>query len=89
MATVQITNRKAAQSLKGTAVLVTLDGTDSAQLANFVEGDLVTADATGRTGTIHSVDYKGHSFLVNPIQPDREFGIYGYLAVSATVTVTY
>ena len=89
MATSQVTNRRAAQSLKGTAVLVTLDGTDSAQLANFAEGDLVTADATGRTGTIHSVDYKGHSFLVNPIQPDKEFGIYGYLAVSATVTVTY
>ena len=85
---IQVTNRKASQSLKGTAVLVTLDATDSAQLENFLEGQLVTADATGRTGTINRVDYFGHSFSVNPIQPDKEFGIYGYLAASATVTVT-
>lgn len=84
---IQVTNRKASQSLKGTAVLVTLDATDSAQLENFSEGQLVTADATGRTGNIHSVDYPGHSFLVSPIQPDKEFGIYGYLAADATVTV--
>jgi hypothetical protein len=85
---INVTNRLASQSLKGQAVIVTLDGTDSAQLENFSEGQLVTADATGRTGTIHRVDYFGHSFSVNPIQPDREFGIYGYLAASATVTVT-
>lgn len=83
----QITNRKASQSLKGQAVTVTLDATDSAQLENFSEGMLCTHDQSGRTGTIHRVDYFGHSFLVNPIQPDKEFGIYGYLAASATVTV--
>lgn len=83
----QITNRKASQSLQGQAVTVTLDATDSAQLENFSEGMLCTHDQSGRTGTIHRVDYFGHSFLVNPIQPDKEFGIYGYLAESATVTV--
>lgn len=83
----QVTNIKASQSLKGQAVLVTLSGSESAELANFSQGMLVTADATGRTGTIHRVDTYGHSFLVNPIQPDKEFGIYGYLAANATVTV--
>jgi len=85
---VQITNRKASQALRGQAVLVTLDATDSAQLVNFNQGMICTHDSTGKTGTINRVDYKGNSFSVNPIQPDKDFGIYGYLAVSDTVTVS-
>ncbi len=83
----QITNRLASQALRGQGVLVTLDATDSAQLVNFEQGMLCTHDQSGRTGTIDRVDYPGHSFLVSPIQPNTEFGIYGYLAASATVTV--
>lgn len=89
MATAQVTNQKASQSLMGTSVLVTLDETDAAQLANFSQGDLVTNDGNNKTGLIHRVDYEGVSFLVNPIQPDKDFGQYGYLAASQTVTVTY
>lgn len=88
MAEIQVTNRKASQALRGQAVLVTLDSTDQAELANFSEGMLCTHDQSGRTGTINRVDYYGTSFSVNPVQPDREFGIYGYLPVDATVTVT-
>lgn len=88
MATIQITNRKASQSLKGTSVLVTLDSTDAAQLENFSEGMLVTNDGNSKTGLINRVDYYGSSFSVNPIQPDKDFGTYGYLAASQTVTVT-
>ena len=84
---IQVTNRKDSQSLKGTAVLVTLDSTDAAELENFSEGMLCTHDSTGKTGTINRVDYFGNSFSVNPIQPDRDFGIYGYLASGQTVTV--
>lgn len=84
----QVTNRKASQSLPGQSVLVTLDSTDSAELENFSEGMLVTHDSSGKTGTIHRVDSFGHSFSVNPIQPDRTFGVYGYLAASDTVTVS-
>lgn len=83
----QVTQRKASQALMGQSVLVTLNGADSAELENFSEGMLCTHDQSGRTGTINRVDYYGNSFSVNPIQPDREFGIYGYLAVNATVTV--
>lgn len=89
MATQQVTNRKASQSLMGTSVLVTLDSTDAAYLSNFSEGDLVTNDGNNKTGTINRVDYEGISFTVNPIQPDKDFGTYGYLAASQTVTVTY
>lgn len=83
----QVTNQKASQALKGQGVTVTLDSTDAAELANFSEGMLCTHDQSGRTGTINRVDSYGSSFTVNPIQPDREFGIYGYLAAAATVTV--
>lgn len=89
MATSQVTNRKAAQSLMGTSVLVTLNSTDAAQLVNYSEGDLVTNDSNSKTGLINKVDYEGNSFSVNPIQPDRDFGVYGYLASGQTVTVTY
>lgn len=89
MATAQVTNQKSSQSLMGTSVLVTLDSTDAAQLSNFSEGDLVTNDGNSKTGLINRVDYEGNSFSVNPIQPDRDFGIYGYLAAAQTVTVTY
>lgn len=83
----QVTNRKASQALKGQAVLVTLNSTDAAQLDNFTAGMLCTHDQTGKTGTINRVDYPGNSFSVSPIQPDKEFGIYGYLASGATVTI--
>lgn len=87
---IAVTNRKASQSLHGTAVLVTLDSTDSAQLANFSNGMLCTNGSSSKTGTINSVDYEGTSFTVSPIQSDRDFAsqsTYGYLAVSETVTV--
>lgn len=83
----QVTNVKASQALRGQAVLVTVSAGEQAQLANFSEGMLCTHDQSGKTGTIHRVDYKGISFLVNPIQPNTEFGVYGYLPVSAIVTV--
>lgn len=85
---IQLTNRKASQSLKGTAVTVTLDETDALQLENLSKGMLVTNDGNNKTGLINRVDYYGNSFSVNPIQPDKDFGTYGYLAASQTVTVT-
>lgn len=84
----QVTNRKASQALNGQAVIVTLDETDAAYLDDFSEGMLCTHDSTQKTGTIHSVDTLGNSFKVSPIQLNRDFGLYGYLAVSDTVTVT-
>ena len=88
MATVVVTQQKASQALMGPATLVTLNEADSAYLSDFTVGMVCTHDQSGRTGTIHSVDYYGTSFKISPIQPDREFGIYGYLAAAATVTVT-
>ncbi len=84
------TNRKASQSLMGAGVLVTLDGTDSANLNLLSEGQLATNSSSGKTGTVGRVDYFGNSFQVIPIQPNRDFAsqsTYGYLAVGETVTV--
>lgn len=91
MATQQVTNTKNSQALAGEAVLVTVSGADAAYLANFSEGDLVTADTSGKTGLISRVDYEGNSFKVSPIQPNMSFnsGVYGYLAANQTVTITY
>jgi hypothetical protein len=88
MAEIQVTNTVASQSLIGEAVKVTVNQSDSAELVNFAAGMLCTNDAAGNTGTINRVDYKGNSFTVNPIQPNLTFGTYGYLAASATVTVS-
>lgn len=87
---IQVTNQKASQSLKGAAVTVTLDDTDSAQLANLSEGMLCTNDSSSKTGTINRVDTFGTSFSINPIQPDKDFAsasVYGYLAANETITI--
>lgn len=91
MSTYQITNRKSSQALKGQAVLVTLNNADAGALSLFSEGNLATADTSGKTGTINRVDYEGTTFWVIPIQMDRSFdsGVYGYLASGQTVTITY
>lgn len=84
------TNRKASQSLRGQAALVTLDGSDSASLYLVAKGMLCTNNSSGKTGTVNFVDVYGHSFSVSPIQPDRDFASltpYGYLAVGETVIV--
>ena len=84
------TNRKAAQSLAGQSVLVTLDSTDAANLDLLTEGMLCTNGSSGKTGTVGRVDYFGNSFKIKPIQPNRNFdsvSTYGYLAVGETVTV--
>ncbi len=88
---IQVTNRKASQSLQGEAVLVTLNASDAAQLENLAEGMLCTNDSSSKTGTINRVDYFGNSFSINPIQPDKDFAslnVYGYLANSETITIT-
>lgn len=87
-----VINRKASQSLRGQAVIVTLDSTDAASLPDFSEGMVCTVLSSGETGTIYSVDYPGNSFKVKPIQPNTTFqsstgGVYGYLAVGETVSV--
>lgn len=88
MATIQFTNQIASQALKGQGVKVTVASDEISDMQDVSKGMLATIDSNGITGLVHRVDYYGNSFLVNPIQPNTEFGIYGYLAASATVTIT-
>lgn len=91
MSTYQITTRKSSQALAGQAVIVTLNNADAGALSLFSEGNLATADTSGKTGLIERVDLEGSSFTVTPIQPNKTFdsGVYGYLANGQTVTITY
>lgn len=84
------TNQKASQSLRGSAVLVTLNSTDAGNLYKVTKGALCTNNSSGKTGTVGTINVYGNSFWVNPIQPDRDFASstpYGYLAVNETVIV--
>lgn len=84
------TNQKAAQALRSQAALVTLNGTDSANLYKVKEGQLATNNSSGKVGKVASVDVYGHSFEVSPLWPYGDFASltpYGYLAVNETVIV--
>lgn len=84
------TNQKASQSLRGQAVIVSLNAADSANIPLLREGQLATNNSSGKTGTVTRIDVYGHSFKVKPIQPDRDFSsasTYGYLAINETVVI--
>jgi len=83
----QFANQRAAQALKGEGVIVTVHQSQLDDLQNVEKGQLATI-TDGPTGLVHSVDYKGTTFKVSPIQPDRFFGVYGFLAYGAVVTIT-
>ena len=84
-----VTNQVAAPALRGQAVKITLDATDSANLATMVLGTVCTAAGSSNTGTIVSIDTKGNSFKVSPTSPAGRFdgSVVGQLA--AAVTVSY
>lgn len=91
MATTNYTNRKASQALKGQAVLVTLDSSDSANLYKVREGQLAINNSNAKVGKVAFVDVYGHSFKVSPVWPYGDFAsasVYGYLANGETVVVT-
>lgn len=66
------TNRTAAPALRGQGVKVTVNQAEQTELADLVLGATVTA-ASGKTGTIASIDLDGYSFIVNPTQPNGYF----------------
>jgi hypothetical protein len=83
----EFANQRAAQALKGEGVIVTVHQSKLDELQNISTGQLATI-TNGPTGLVHSVDYKGTTFNVSPIQPDKFFGVYGFLAYGQVVTVT-
>lgn len=85
-----LTNQVASQALRGQSVKVTLDATDSAQLANISVGEICTFSGPGNTGTIYSIDTYGNSFKVIPIQPDKNCETTsgsGYVEAQTSVTI--
>jgi len=92
MPTTNFTNQQKAQALRGQAVLVTLNGSDAANLYKLVAGQVATIGSNNKTGLVGAIDVYGHSFWVNPKQPDFSFdsapAIYGYLNSAETIAVT-
>lgn len=83
-----VTNQRSAPAYRGTSVIVTLNATDSAQLANMSIGQQCTVLST--TGYIDFIDLYGHTFKVKPNMPNNSFcGIttLAYLLSGSTITV--
>ena len=84
-----VTNQVAASALRGEGVKVTLNSTDTANLATMVLGTICTASGSSNTGTIASIDTVGNSFIVNPISPASRFDGTAPGQLAAAVTITY
>ncbi len=70
MASLQVTARKAQQALKGQAVRVYLNQSETVtDLPNIVVGDVVGVVNGGNQGRVISVDSYGTSFLAVPVSP--------------------
>jgi hypothetical protein len=73
-----VTNQRSAPANRGQSVLVTLNASDSAQLANMKIGQKCTVLAG--TGYIDFIDTYGHQFKVKPDMPSNSFIEYSHLA---------
>ncbi len=70
MATLQVTARKAQQALRGQAVRIYLNQSETVtDLPVIVVGDNVGVVTGGAQGKVISVDYYGTSFLAVPTSP--------------------
>jgi hypothetical protein len=75
---ISVTNRATAPALRGQDILVTVNQSDNAQLANFTQGQHVSISSSGAVGYISEIDLLGYSFWIKPRNPD------GNLASSST-----
>lgn len=85
-----VTNRVAAQALRGQAVVVTLDGSETTnKLPSLSVGQTCTIGSSSKTGRISEIPFGGNVFLVTPLMPNNRFDstTSGYLAVSETITI--
>jgi len=88
----QCTNTKASQALKGQSVLVTLSATETlSKLPQIATGQKVTMGSTANVGYVYSVDAYGNSFKVSPANPDQHFESVeaGYLSANELLTVIF
>ena len=89
MATI-VTARRASQALDGQSVVIQLDATDSAKLADLTIGQRGTLSSNSKEGHICSIDEFGHSFKMNPEQLNQNLASAstpGYLANSEIITL--
>jgi hypothetical protein len=88
-----LTNQTASQALKGQDAIVSLNGTQSANLAALFIGQRAVVSTSGDQGYISAIDLYGTSFKVKPQYPSNYFCSYvssnhiGILNAAETVTV--
>ena len=87
----QVTNRKAAQALRGQGVRVTLDSSETINKLPLInDGDRCATVTSGVFGTIQRVDRYGNSFLVVPNTMAANFASTtpaGYLANGELINI--
>ena len=83
-----VTQRTTAPALKGQNVVVSLDATDAAKLANLTVGQ--TCTIAGNTGLISELFFGGTTFLIEPNNQGAYFnssGTPGLLVSGTTITI--
>ena len=88
----QVTNQIASPALKGAAVVVSLNGTETVSKLPLIQvGYKATMGSTTNVGYVSSADIYGHSFEVSPANPDQRFESIekGYLSVNELVTIIF
>lgn len=88
----QCTNTKSSQALRGEAVTVTVSGAEAlSKLPQIAEGYKATMGSTANVGYVSSVDTYGQSFKVTPANPDQRFESVekGYLSSGELITIIF
>lgn len=96
MAELVCTNTKVSPAFKGTAITVTLSGSDALTiLPQLAPGQAAVLDSSTATCKVYSVDYYGLSFKVVPNRPELVLGTGAFpdtakntFDVNDSVTVT-
>ncbi len=85
------TNRVASQALRGQAVLVTLDSTETlSKLPDITIGQQATLGSSSAVGNVSFIDTYGHYFEITPKTPALNLASSstpGVLAVGEVITL--
>jgi len=87
---VSVTNQRESQSLDGQSAIVLLNAADAAKLSQISVGQACVLDSNAKAGAVCSVDQYGHTFKMNPRQPNFNLAsdsTPGYLAAGEVITI--
>jgi hypothetical protein len=91
MATINCTNIKASQAIRGEASIVTVSGAESISVFPLLEeGQSCVIESSNKTAYIYSIDRLGTSFKISPVTMDdmADSDTPGILKVDELIVVT-